>query len=160
VLFKFLPRTVLSCAAISCLVFGVAGCATTTAGGRAAHHGGVENPADVPANALACQSRETARTLEAIEQRRPRAPENLGRYLAANQTVETLSYYMLYDIGPAGRARNIRFGGDPELLSSSNNRDAVFRMASAIKDWQFRWVENADIRYTAGCEAHFDFFLR
>ena len=154
----FLPRTILSCAAMSCLVFGLAGCATTT--GRAAHHGGVENPADRPANALTCQSRETAGTLEAIEQRRPRATPDVARYLAANQNIETLSYHMLYDIDPAGRARNIRFGGDPDLLSSSNNRDAVFRMASAIKDWRFRWHEDADIRYVTGCEAHFDFFLR
>lgn len=144
--------------ALPCLILGLAGCATTSGG--VAHYGGVENPADVPAGALDCQSRETAESLEAVERRRPRAPENLGRYLAANQTVETLSYHMLFDVDSTGRARNIRYGGDPGLLSSINHRNAVFRMTSAIKDWRFRWDEDADIRYAAGCETNFDFFLR
>lgn len=156
-LLSFLARKSVPCLILG-LTTGLAGCATTASG--LAHYGGVENPADVPANALHCQSRETAENLQVVERRRPRVPENLGRYLAANQSIETLSYYMLFDVDSAGRTRNIRYGGDPERLSSINHRNAVFRMASAIKDWRFAWNETADTRYAAGCEAGFDFFLR
>ncbi len=130
----------------------LAGCATT----QGVQWGGLMRPVEVPEASVHCR---IAR-VNLVEWGTINNSEAMALTLFANQGRETRAIPMMYDIDENGRARNIRYTGDPALLENGAIRDGIYRTAGGISRSRFAWEDDAAVRFATDCRYEPNFEVR
>ena len=130
----------------------LAGCAST----QGVQWGGVMSPVEVPEASVHCR---IAR-VNLVEWGNINNSEAMALTLFANQGRETRAIPMIFDIDENGRARNIRYTGDPALLENGAIRDGIYRTAGGISRSRFAWEDDAAVRFATDCPYEPNFEVR
>jgi len=131
------------------------GLATAGCAGTGIEMGGVDAPAERPAETVDCAELDMTRFNKLPK---PEFPEELAMFLFLGQ--KEVSYDPLlfsYDIDPAGNTANIRFAGHSSYLEHGTYQEVIRRSGETIAKWSYDWGSDPGPRFATGCRTQINY---